>query len=837
MRRQKFNRDWTLNPLDLYEMFLNPAGVKPERKVTLPFDATQLEQRDRDVPMGRNTGFYPGGQCTYVKKFTAPPEWRNRTALLEFEGIYANSMVYVNGDYAGGCPHGYTTFTVNLDPFLKYGEENEVKVMAKTYLDSRWYPGMGIYRDVSLMVGSLCHITPYGQKIFTLDTDGDGANIQAEVELENKSYRNVSAYVTTAVMDAEGKKVAEHSAPLTLYGNETEHLTQRIFVPGAKLWSTKDPYLYRVITTVADREKTLDEASCMFGIRTMSLDPEHGLRMNGQVLKLRGACVHHDNGLLGAADIARAEERRVQLLKQAGFNAIRSAHNPVSRAFLDACDRYGMVVMDELTDMWTQRKGDWDYSTYFPTHWPKLVKSIVQKDFNHPSVIFYSIGNEIHETGNAHGAKIGRRLARTLKELDPTRYTTNSVNLLMAGRGQLSPASVMGGMSGTETSGLPDGVGASVCGSDGISAENAANIDINEMMSNLGPLMDMIVAGEAIGKITEETFSCVDVAGYNYAASRYTADRERFPSRVIVGSETFPADIAKNWELVKRHSHVIGDFTWTGWDYLGEAGIGRCVYQEDKDRGNADYPWYIAWCGDLDITGYRRPVSYYREIVFGLRTDPYIAVRYPKTYGKTRKTGGWDFMDGMSGWTWPEAEGRPVEVEVYAPGDKAELFLNGEKVGESRLEGYRAVMTVEYRPGTLTAVSYENEEKLGEFSLKTAGEKVFLRARADREIIRADESDLAYVEITLTDEKGTVNPFADRLVQAKVKGAGELAGFGSANPTSEESFQSGRFTAFEGRLLAILRPTGEGEITLTLSADGCDPVLVRVQATAATDVE
>lgn len=815
MKRESFNRDWTLNPLDGYEMFLNPDSVKPERKVTLPFDAMQLEQRKKEVPMGRNTGFYPSGQCTYVKKFTAPEEWRQKTVMLEFEGIYTHSMVYLNGDYVGGCPHGYTAFTVTADPFLKYGEENEIKVMAKTHLDSRWYPGMGIYRNVNLLVGELCHITIYGQKIVTLNTDESGANLLVEVELENKNYKNVSAFVTTTVSDASGKVVAKNSAPLTLYGNETEHLSQRLYVPDAKLWNVEKPYLYTVMTTVTEGEKLLDEVSCAFGIRSLSLDPEHGLRMNGKVLKLRGACVHHDNGLLGSAAIERAEERRVQLLKKAGFNAVRSAHNPISRAFLDACDKYGLVVMDELTDMWTQRKGDWDYSTSFPAHWPKLVESMVNKDFNHSSVILYSIGNEIHETGNAHGAKIGRRLARKLKELDPTRYTTNSVNLMMAGKGLLAAAATMGEGIGTQS--LP-------------ACKDAPAMDINDLMTHLGPLMDKIMAGEELGKITEETFSCVDVAGYNYAASRYEMDRDRFPSRVIVGSETFPADIGKNWELVKKHSHVIGDFTWTGWDYLGEAGIGKCVYKEDDAKGNPEYPWYIAWCGDLDITGHRRPVSYYREIVFGLRTQPYLAVRYPRTFGKTRKTGGWDFMDGMSGWTWPGTEGKPVEVEVYAPGDRVELFLNGNKVAESKIKDYRTVLTTEYQPGTLTAVAYEKENEIGRFTLKTAGENVTLKAKPDRTVIRADETDLCYVDISLVDEAGIVNPSVDRRVQAKVEGAGVLAGLGSAKPTSEESFLNNSFCTFEGRLLAILRPTGEGTICLTLSTQGCPPVTIQVQA-------
>lgn len=819
MKRENFNDNWILNPLDPYEMFLNPASVKKEAKVTLPYDAMLLESRNKDVPMGRNTGFYPSGQCTYMKKIEVPEEWMEKTITIEFEGVYTNSMVYINGNFAGSCPHGYTCFTVSADPFLKYGEENEIKVMAKTHLDSRWYTGMGIYRRVNLMVGNLCHITAYGHRVSTLDTDGQGASILVETEVENKRHMNVTTYITTSILDADGKETASNSAPLTLYGGEKESLSQRIYIPDVKLWDTDEPYLYTVVTRIMEQEALLDESRCRFGVRTLSLDAKHGLRLNGKVLNLRGACIHHDNGLLGAASIPRAEERRVRLLKEAGFNAIRSAHNPISSALLDACDKYGMVVMDELTDMWTQRKGDWDYSTAFPTHWPRLVEAIVAKDFNHPSVIIYSIGNEIHETGSAHGAKIGRRIARKLKELDSTRYTTNSVNLLMAGRGQLSPESIVG-----EDNPIAE------MGQGQIDAESMKNIDINEMMNNLGPLMAKLVTSEAIGAITEETFSCVDVAGYNYAASRYIADKDRYPSRVIVGSETFPKDIAKNWEIVKNYPHVIGDFTWAGWDYLGEVGIGATTYHEDGADTNKEYPWYIAWCGDMDITGHRRPVSYYREIVFGLRKEPYIAVRYPESYGKTAKPGSWDFMDGISGWTWPGTEGKTVEAEVYANGDYIKLFLNGEEVGEAGLKEYKAIIPLTYQPGELTAVSYQNGREIGRYTITTAGRDIHLTAVADCNVIKANDGDLCYIDITLVDEKGIVNPSVDRNVTATIEGAGILAGLGSADPKSEESFLAGSFCTYEGRLLAIVRPIRKGVIRLTLSAEGCNSVTVTIQA-------
>lgn len=824
MLKQSFNQNWILDPMDTSEFFMNPGSVKKQKEVTLPFDAMQLEKRDGNLEGGRDTGFYPSKECTLEKTFEVPEEWREKTVIFEFEGIYTNSMIYINGHYAGGCPHGYTTFEVCADPFLKYGEDNVIKVMAKTHKDSRWYTGVGIYRSVNLMVGELCHITSCGHRVSTECVNGNNASVLAEVELENLRHTNCTACVTTVILNAKGQEAAKNSAPLTLYGNEKETLSMRLYLPDVKVWNTENPYLYSVITTVTEDGKVLDEGRCHLGVRTLSLDPEHGLCINGETVKLRGACVHHDNGLLGAAAVSRAEERRVQFLKEAGFNAVRSAHNPVSTAFLDACDKYGIIVMDELTDMWTQRKGEWDYSTSFPTHWPKLVESIVAKDFNHPSVVLYSIGNEIQETGTVHGAKIGRRLSAYLKELDATRYTTNSVNLLMAGQGQVDFATVMS--EGTEQTQNP----VAAMGENGLNPEAMADLDINELMTKLGPMLARLIESEAVGKITEETFSCVDIAGYNYAASRYVKDKESYPSRIIVGSETFPKDIAKNWKLVKEYPHVIGDFTWTGWDYLGEAGIGAMEYIEDGNGSTSKYPWYIAYCGDLDITGFRRPASYYREIVFGLRKTPYVAVKYPWNHGKTPTMGRWDFVDGISSWTWNGSEGKAVEVEIYGVGNRAELFVNDEKVGEAALEEYKATIETTYQPGQLTAVCYENGAETGRYELRTAKESVHLCVKADRTELQADDTDLSYVEITLRDEDGVLHTCADRMVTVKIEGAGILAGLGSAKPTSEEYFCDGAFETFEGRLLAVIRPTETGVIRLTVEAESCESKEIEIIA-------
>lgn len=834
--KQLWNEAWILNPADGYEMFLKQDPVKKEYHVTLPYDALQLEKRNANVPLGKNTGYYPYEKATYVKRFEVPKSWENRLVSVEFEGVYRNAMVYVNDEFAGSCPHGYTDFTIDMTPFLKIGKENELKVLCKMNRDSRWYPGLGIYRNVYLYVKEPVHIAQDGIKITTEDIT-KGAVLTVETEVENRTIKTAYTRILTTIRDADGRKVAEESSTVTVYGNQKDQMRQRLFITDAKLWDTEHPYLYQVYVQLigddtAEEKSVSDTWSCAYGIRQLTLNSRDGLCINGKRILLRGACIHHDNGLIGAAAIVRAEERRVQLLKKAGFNAVRSAHNPISKAFLDACDKYGMLVMDELTDMWTHQKGEWDYSTEFVNHWQELCRSVAAKDYNHCSVIMYSIGNEIHETGSHHGAVIGRKLAKKMKRLDPTRYTTNSVNLMMASQGKIEmqdmlPELLASGMDLSVLAGL-SGAPSSENSMEGSDRCQKKETDINEIMKLLGPLMAVMVSSDAVGTITEETFSSVDIAGYNYAASRYEKDGKRYQNRVIVGSETFPQEIAGNWELVKKLPHVIGDFTWTGWDYIGEAGIGATNYEGEETKEK--YPWYLAWCGDIDITGVRRPVSYYREIVYGLRKDPYFAVRYPQNYGKTRKNGSWDFVDGCTSWTWPSMEGKEVELEVYAPGDQVTVTVNGTIVAETELKEYKGLVKILYEPGEIVLTAYERGIEIGTYSMCTAGAVSQIEAVADRTVIKADTTDLCYVEISLTDSDGRRNPASDREVTVKVEGAGYLAGFGSAKPTSEESFLSGSFQSYQGHLLAIIRPTRAGQIGLTVSSEGLEDAKIWITA-------
>lgn len=804
MLRVNFNRDWQVSSAQgLAAMMAGGSGEV--KKVTLPYDLMLDEPRSDQSPNGGAVAFYPYVAKTLEKEFEVPAEWMDRLVIFEFEGAYMNAAVYINGDYAGGFPHGYTNFYVEANRFLRYGQKNRISVSVHTAQDSRWYSGAGLYRNVRLMVSDLVHIVPDNFRVATPEIDEEGALVTVNLKVGNRGHQPVSLMARTVILDAEGREILSGESAVTAWAGEETSVSQRLYLENAHRWSTEDPYLYTVRTRLITEGRTLDEDCCRLGVRRLQLDPKHGLRINGKTVKLRGACVHHDNGLIGAAAIDRAEERRVEILKASGFNAVRSAHNPISKAFLDACDRLGMLVMDEISDMWTRSKTPYDYSGAFPYVWEKHVEQMIGKDFNHPSVILYSIGNEIPETGTPDGANWGRKLADKVREMDSTRYVMNSINTMLAVMDQLGAT-------------LGENLGA----------------EINETMNNLGEMMSQVADSDLVTRATRESFDLLDVCGYNYATSRYALDAKLFPNRVLVGSETSPLQIAKNWEIITRSPHAIGDFTWTGWDYIGEAGIGKMEYREDgaQEGFMGAYPWYIAYCADIDITGYRRPMSYYRQIVFGERKEPYLAADYPQHYGKTLIPGEWETFRAYSGWTWPGFEGKPVRVHVFGRGNRFTLKLNGRQAAEGKLEGCKGFADLLYEPGKLEVIAWQDGEETGRYAVESSKGPIHLELKADREVIRADDTDLCYVEILLVGENGIVHSCEELTVRASVSGHGELKALGTGNPTSTEVFSAGQFTTYDGRVVAVIRPDSTGEIRLKVEADGLAPAELVIRAEA-----
>jgi hypothetical protein len=807
MIRVPFNDDWTVGPkLGAFEAMGAGSAAQP---VTLPHDAQRDLPRSAGSDQGVHAAYHPGGVFEYAKTFDVPADWREKTVIAEFEGVYRDAVVFVNGEFAAHQANGYAAFAVTLDPFLRFGEANRITVEARAHKDSRWYTGAGIYRPVHLLVADPTHIALDGTRITTPDIDDERAVISVATIVENASRFTSAARIAWSVLGPDGAEVAATSAPVTVLPGDTSTARVRLSVAGARLWHPDSPSLYSVRATLTELDgSVIDEETTSFGIRRLQLDTVHGLRINGDTVKLRGACVHHDNGPLGAATIGAAEDRRVRLLKEAGFNALRSAHNPMSRAMLDACDRHGVLVMDELTDVWNKSKTAFDSSLTFSERWQQDVAALVAKDFNHPSVIMYSIGNEILELATPIGANWGRKLAEGFRALDDTRYVTNGINGIIANLDRMKEA-----------------------------MDQATASDPNTMMADMGEQMSLMNASALVTESTEESASVLDIVGFNYADSRYGLDADLFPHRVLVGSETFPERIDTMWDLVTRMPHVIGDFTWTGWDYIGEAGIGRVDYTDVEGYTptgtTGPYPYLLAECGDIDITGYRRTISYYREIVYGLRTEPYIAVHRPQHHGRPTALTPWSWDDAIASWTWAVKPGSPVRVDVYSDADEVELQRDGVVIATAHVgteKAFIARFEIEYRPGELVAIARRDGVETGRHALRTAVGGARLTVSAERTQIAADPDDLAFVEIALTDTAGTMVSDADRVVSVGIDGPAALAGIGTGRARTEESFGATAVTTYDGRALAVVRPTGAGTITVTVHAEGVEPATLVVTA-------
>lgn len=797
MKKVKMNDTWKFW-LDKDSFALVWNIPQEAREITLPHDAMIEKPANPESPNGGNTGYRDGDVYTYVKLLYAPEEYREKTVKIKFEGIYMNALVYVNGQLAGKNPFGYTTFYVELNDFLKYGEENEIRVQVRAgaMTNSRWYSGAGIYRDVYLLEGNLTYIEAEGVQVKTETIDDGYAVLSVGTELKNRKYHPEEVVLETAVLDEDGKEAASDRITVAMFEQEERRMTQRMTVETPKLWSAETPVLYTCRSRLYRKAtgELLDEASDTFGIRSVRVDTKRGFRVNGETVNLRGACIHHDSGLLGAATYEDAQFRQICMLKDAGFNAVRMSHHPMAPAMLRACDRIGMYVMDETFDMWNRCKSNYDYGLYFNEWWEKDVTAMVRKDYNHPSVILYSVGNEIPEIGTDHGAKTCHDLSSRIKQLDDTRFTLASINGVFAAGDQV------------------DRIVADVVSD--LSSKGQIDGNVNDFMTLMDGHLDEIVVHEAISERLEKACAAVDIAGYNYMTARYVSDGETYPNRVIVGSETYPPEIARNWELVEKLPHVIGDFTWTGWDYIGEAGVGIPAYQWGEGGFGAQFPAQLAYSGDIDITGFRRPASYFREVVFGIRKEPYIAVQDPHKYGQTLIKTPWVISDTVSTWSWSGCEGKPAVVEVYAPGTEVELFVNGKSAGKKasgKEAGFRALFETVYEPGTVTAVAYEDGVEISRTELCTAGEETELVLKPETSYIPDKERELYYIPLEICDKNGTVATDRDTKLTLSAEGGADAVGFGSGNPKPLYNYNEGVTETFNGRAMIILKKNGNGE--------------------------
>lgn len=803
MKKTLFNNGWMYANSSGSSLMALMGGIgEPPVPVTLPHDCVIGTERVND-PAYTSVGFFKGENVHYTKEFNVNKEDLGKCVWLEFEGVYQQAYIYVNNAYADQLPYGYGNYYVDIARFLVAGK-NTIKVMVKNSpISGRWYTGGGIYRDVQLYIANLLHIKCEGTRVSAEDIEEGQATLRVVVPMKNAGSGVVDAFVFNEVLDAKGNVVASAQAPVTFLPHEEKELRLRMYVPNPKLWDEYNPYLYTIRTTLKANGEESDSFEGTFGIRKLQLDFNSGLRINGKPVKLRGGCVHRDSGILGVATFGNAEERRVRKLKEAGFNAIRSSHYPISKGMLRACDKLGVYIMDEFSDVWTTTKADFDYGMRFAHAWERDVTNMVLKDYNHPSVIMYSIGNEIPENGNKFDADWGKKLTDKIRSLDDTRYVLNSANIMLA---------VMNRMDEIMASfGVQSGGG---------------QMEINTMMEQLGGLMNALNNHPIASAATEEAFAQVDIAGYNYAEDRYEPDHKMYPNRILVGSETTSPKLAKNWALVKKLPNVIGDFVWTAWDYLGEVGIGRTDYEGSARSFMGAYPWRIAYCGTIDINGFRQPVSYWRETVWGLRDEPYISVCPPEHFGKKIINGMWNWTDSRSSWNWKGYEGKPIAVEVYSDADEVELFVNGKSVGVKKpgeQTEFTAKFDTTYEPGEVKAIARKGKKSF-EHVVRTAKDETVLQAEGEQKSLKA-AVDVGHVNITIMDKDGIVNPEQNVRIHVDVEG-GELVGLGSGAPATEENYKAPDCETFEGRALAIVRAYNPGKMNVTITAEGFKPQTV-----------
>lgn len=799
MIRHLFDEGWAYSEGGTF--FGTPASMQP---ITLPHDASIARPRKADHPSGAGGGYAWNGVLTYLKRFRCPADWHDQHVQLEFEGVMGYAEVMLNGHLLAQHPYGYTSFLVDLTPHLLHEGENELVVTANNSAqpNSRWYTGAGIYRHALLRRGGAVHIPPWGVFVTTPEVDLTRSIVAVATEIANTAGAPVTVMLRTTITDPNDQIAAQGEIAVAMNAHSTVTAQQRLRVTDALLWATESPHLYSLSSEVLLDGATVDREVTRFGIRAISVDPVDGFRLNGKPLKLKGGCVHHDHGPLGAASHDRAESRKVELMKAAGFNALRCAHNPPAPALLDACDRLGMLVIDESFDMWRLGKTANDYHLYFEDWWQRDTEAMVKRDRNHPSVILWSIGNEVVESlRKTDGAVWSRRQSDFVRALDPTRPITQAIPMLftelMAQAASEDP-------------------------------ENASALALALLANPPAPTPD----ADRWSEVTEALAAPLDVVGYNYLPQRYEYDRRRYPARVICGTETFPHEAFTTWQATLRNSHVIGDFVWTAIDYLGESGIGQVAIGQPLPGFNAPHPYHHANCGDFDICGGKRPQSHFRDILWGNRTAPYIAVLDPQHAGKTIQFSPWGWEPVIDSWTFPGWEGKPARVDVYSADEEIELRLNGEVIGRKpagAAQQNKASFEVTYQPGTLEAVAYSAGQMNERTTLATAGAPAALRLTPDRMTLDG-AGDLSYVAVEIVDEHGAVVRHAAHPISIEVSGAGELLAVGSANPLSEALYTDAVQAAHQGRLMAIVRSNGQaGVIEVAAHASGLTPAVVKVR--------
>lgn len=731
--------------------------------VDLPHDAMLLEEREGSCQNGVNTGYFPGGKYQYEKQFVLTDADIKKNISIHFEGVYQNCTISLNGRDVGRHRYGYSAFDVDLTEAALAGE-NRLIVSVDNSLEPncRWYSGSGIFRPVQLLIREDPWIRDVEVKTLSIEP----ARINVQVTCSQKSQVRVAIY--------DGDRLVAEDQPGV------------IEVPDAKLWTAETPYLYECRVQTPTDEKRIE-----IGIRSLVWSAKQGLLVNGQRVLLRGGCIHHDHGVLGACEYYDAEERRIRILKENGFNAVRIAHNPASQITLSICDRLGMYVMDETFDGWYIPKTYHDYARWFAKDWKADVEAMVVSAKNHPSVIMYSIGNEVSETADMKGVEVGAMLTDYVHGLDDSRPVTAGINVLLNVYTHM-------GMGVYKEKGDYEAIPLEE--KKGYKEKKTGSAFFNAMAQKLGALMFFMSKGKKGDKACRDIAEKLDILGLNYASSRYDADVIRYPDRMMVGSETMVADLAYNWARVKKYPQLIGDFVWSAWDYLGEACLGDWTYHSYEGLP------LLAGQGMIDITGKPLAAMYYMQIVWGLRKEPFVCVRPLNHAKESPSAGAWQFTNAIDSWTWHGYEGSKAVVEVFADADYVQLECNGSLIGKKKVKNMRCKFSLKYQPGSIKARAMDAGGREIASTTLCSG-----KAQPRLTVIPEPMQELTYLPITFTDEDGILLPYIEQKVTVETDGP-ELLGLGSALCKTNESYLSSAFTSYRGRLLAVVR--GHGIVTI-----------------------
>lgn len=766
--------------------FLGAKGYEP---CDLPHDYQIKQTR---IPDGSpQNGYFPDRMGRYIKYLALDSD---KHYLLDIDGAYMCARVYFNEELLTMHPYGYTPFLLDLTPHVLGGQTNKLGVtLSPLQRSSRWYTGNGIYRDVFLWVGGSVRIEPRDIFISTLRTEETFATVKVKYTVSSDMQANIKVCFT---VDKDNKVTKEH------YVKKGKNYFETVLeIANAKLWDIESPNLYTLKTSIILGDIITDQTETDFGIRTFCADAKNGLTLNGRPLKLKGGCIHHDHGELGAAAFPAAEERKIKKLKAAGFNAVRTAHNPPSLALLEACDRLGMIVMDEAFDMWNLPKNPNDYSLFFADWWSRDIAAMVLRDRNHPCVLSYSIGNEINEiNGTSNSAEISQMLADEVRKYDDTRFVTAALCKPFA----------------KDTS---------------FEISELDPEDYTDFIKRRFSDMDAV----GINKATEEFWKPLDIVGVNYYFENYRLDVEAYPDILLWGSETKTSTFFDSWSEALKYPNLLGDFTWTAMDNLGEAGAGRAVWARETDCQaeriplyGVEYPWRNCYQGDFDLCGFRRPQSYYREAIWNENAPLRIFTTHPEHFGEKYLGTGWHFRGVSQSWSFEDRYvGRPVKAEVYTSADKVVWYINDEMAGESIPHKNIAELETFYQKGRIRAVVVKDGKTISEAVLTTAEKPSRIIATPEKEHIVADGRDLCYIPVMVADVNNVWITDDKRELTCRVYG-GELLAFFSGDPMSEDDVNSGSCHTFEGRALAVIRAKTVGEMLVTFSGEGIAGETVRI---------